>query len=111
MLNQQIAEFELRLQRDRTVSRLRSEALLKGVRDSFTSPLALLIAAGTGFAAHRFDLLHRPKPDAATAARPSAPDSLLDGMIRSFTLAASLVALLPDSPPSRPGEVAPDAQA
>ncbi len=109
LLDQKIAELEQRLQRDRAVSRLRTKALKQGMHDSLTSPLALLLAAGSGFAAHRFDLFHKPKSrDTATAAAPAAPDSLLDGMVRAFTLAASLVALMPDNPRSKACEVTAD---
>lgn len=109
MLDLKISEVESRLQRSRMTSHLRTKALQKGVRDSLTSPLALALAVATGFAAHRFDLLHRPKPAAAPTAEPSSTDSLLGGMIRGFTLAASLVALLPDS--STSGRSTPDAHA
>lgn len=106
LLDQKIAELERRLQGNRRLSKQRSHALVKGIRDSFTSPLALLIAAGTGFAAHRFDLLHRPKPDSNSPAATGASDSLLDGMIRAFSLAATVVALLPDAAPSPADEAA-----
>jgi hypothetical protein len=111
MLDRKIALIELRLQRDRTITRLRTNALKKGMHDSLTSPLALLLAAGTGFAAHRFDLLHRPKPSIEAASQPSTPDSLLDGMIRTFTFAAWLIALVPDASPSKAGEVTSDTSA
>jgi hypothetical protein len=108
ILDQQIAAIEGRLQRDRTTARSRTRAVLQGMRDSLTSPLALLIATGAGFAAHRFDLLHRPKPRPAASAEPSQLDSPLDGMLRAFSLAATLIALLPDVPPSGASEVAGD---
>jgi hypothetical protein len=109
VLDQRIAELELRIQRDRQHSRLRTRALLTGMRDSLTSPLSLAIAAGTGFAVHRFNLLHRPRPEVAAGAKPGISDSLLSGMIRTFTLTASLIALLPDAPAPRPNDPSPSA--
>jgi hypothetical protein len=107
-LDQQIAAIEGRLQRDRSTARARSQALIKGMRDNLTSPLALLIATGAGFAAHRFDLLHRPKPRPAASVEPSQSDSPLDGMLRAFSLAATLIALLPDVTPSGASDAAGD---
>jgi hypothetical protein len=109
-LDQRIVDLELRLKRDRSAARLRFDSLLRSACERLASPAALLLAAGAGFAVHRFSLLQRPLPSSAAEAAPAAPDSLLNGMVRGLGLAVSLFALLPEPGRARPGAADPDAR-
>ena len=93
-LNQRIREAERQLAgRQRSIG-FRAAALGRSVRENLSSPIALLVAAGVGFAIGQFSKRKSAEPHAGTDP-PSARPSIFATLMDAFTLASTVMAMLP----------------
>jgi hypothetical protein len=93
-LDRRIREVEVRLAGRQAAIGSRSAALGRNVRESLGSPIALLAAAGAGFAIGQFSKRKRAEPHADSAPASTRP-SILATALDALTLATTVMALLP----------------
>ena len=102
-LDQQILDVELRLMQRRRSSRQHGAALRQRLRDTLSSPLMLLVAAGVGFALGPWSWRRKAAPSVAQGA--GGGPSLLSTIMKALTLAGAVMAILPAAKtPKRPGQ-------
>ena len=105
-LNQRIRETEHQLaDRQRSVG-LRAAALRRSFRAGLGSPITLLVAGGVGFAVGQFSKRKLRAPHAGTAL-PGARPSFVATLLEAFTLATTVMAMLPARRRGPPCDVAP----
>ena len=94
-LDRQIGDAERRLARRRHSSSMHAAALAQRLRDAVSSPIALLLAAGVGFAASQLSLLRKTEPPERVDAGGAGGHSLLATIMEGLGLAGTLMAMLP----------------
>lgn len=93
-LNQRIRESERQLAGRQRSLGLRAGALRRNLRQNLGSPIALIIAAGAGFAVGQFS--KRKRAEAAPRSDPpSDRPSLFATLMDALTLATTVMAMLP----------------
>jgi hypothetical protein len=93
-LNQRIREAEQQLAGRQRSLGICTAALGRNLRETLSSPLTLVVAAGAGFAIGKFSKRKRAEPRAERDP-PSARPSIFVTLIDAITLAGTLVAMLP----------------
>jgi len=103
-LDQRISDLERRVAERRRSSSVHSAAIAQRVRDALGSPIALLVAAGIGFAVSRFGLSRKSGPPEREDAAGAGGHSLLSTVMEAVGLAGTLMAMLPknDAPAREP---------
>ncbi|MEO8135961.1 MAG: hypothetical protein ABI831_18540 [Betaproteobacteria bacterium] len=100
-LDVEIGDIELRLRSRRAASTLHAADIERKLRDKLSSPIALLVAAGAGFAAGRFGVFRKRHSPAAVDGQvvESGPGidgaKLLNRIMDGLTLAGTIMSMLP----------------
>ena len=94
-LNQQILKVEQRLIQGRTTLRMRAATARQQLRNMFSSPTALLLAAGIGFAAGYFNSAQKAKRAAGKAAKSARAAAILATVAATLTQAGWVMGMLP----------------
>ena len=105
-LNLRIREVEQRLARRQTLIRAGAATLGRDIREKLSSPIALLVAVGAGFAIGQFSQCKRAEPDADTersTTRPSIFATVMDAYILARPIMAMLSPILQREPASDTG--------
>ena len=94
-LNQRILEVEQRLVQGRTTLRMRAATARRQLRNRFSSPTALLLAAGIGFAAGYFNPAQKAKRGVGKVAKSARGAAILAAVAATLTQAGWVMGMLP----------------
>lgn len=93
-LNQRIREAEGQLAGRQKSIGFRTAALGRNLRETLSSPMAFLVAAGVGFAIGKFSKKRSAEPHADRAPVSVRP-SIFATLMEAITLASTVMAMLP----------------
>jgi hypothetical protein len=102
-LDERIRQTERQLAGRQSSIGVRAAALGRSVRENLSSPIALLVAAGAGFAIGQYSKRKKAEPTAESepsSVRPSIFATLMD----AITLATTVLAMFPAMRREPPGE-------
>lgn len=93
-LDRRIRETEDRLARRRETVGFRAASLGRNLREKLSSPLAVLVAAGAGFAIGHFSRCNTAQTQ-ADGDSGTPRQSVFATLLEAFTLASTVIAMLP----------------